>query len=115
MKGGNELRGAGMGGADVVGCCAQRLAGAPHEDGQALILSGEPMQFDYRHFHIDCRARHAEDGLYYACAKITRVPRRNQARLSHESGDIDSFANEADALCCARSWAIEWCDVVAVQ
>ncbi|MBC8750071.1 MULTISPECIES: hypothetical protein [Paraburkholderia] len=74
------------------------------------------MQFDYRHFHIDCRARHAQDGVYYARAKITRVPRRNEAFeafVSHDSGDIDGFANEADAICCARSWAIEWCDVAA--
>ena len=71
------------------------------------------MQFDYRHFHIDCRARHAQDGLYYARAKITRVPRKNEHVQSHDSGDIDAFANEADAISCAKSWAIEWCDVAA--
>ncbi|CAB3789149.1 hypothetical protein [Paraburkholderia fynbosensis] len=71
------------------------------------------MQFDYRHFHIDCRARHAEDGAYYARARITRVPQKKEHVQSHDSGDIDSFANEADAIACARSWAIEWCDVAA--
>ncbi|SIT34978.1 conserved hypothetical protein [Paraburkholderia ribeironis] len=71
------------------------------------------MQFDYRHFHIDCRARQAQDGVYYARAKITCVPHNDERFQLHDSGDIDSFANEADAVSCARSWAIEWCDVVA--
>lgn len=71
------------------------------------------MQFDYRHFHIDCRARHAEDGGYYARAKITHVPRKNGHVQSHDSGDIDAFPNEADAISCAKSWAMEWCDVMA--
>ena len=73
------------------------------------------MQFDYLHFHIDCRARRADEGVYYARAKITHVPRRNEAFQLHDSGDIDCFANEADAICCARSWAIEWCDAAARQ
>jgi hypothetical protein len=74
------------------------------------------MQFDYRHFHIDCRARRADEGLYYARAKITHVPQKSGPLRSHESGDIDSFASEADAISCARSWAIEWCDsVLAAQ
>jgi hypothetical protein len=68
------------------------------------------MQFDYKHFHIDCRARHADEGVYYARAKITRVPQAKEHFQSHESGDIDAFQNEADAISCARSWAIEWCD-----
>ncbi|WP_345815036.1 hypothetical protein AAGS40_22290 [Paraburkholderia sp. PREW-6R] len=68
------------------------------------------MQFDYRHFHIDCRARHADEGVYYARARITRIPRKHEHVQSHDSGDIDSFPNEADAISCARSWAVEWCD-----
>lgn len=71
------------------------------------------MQFDYRHFHIDCRARHDDDGLYYARAKITRVPRKNEHVQSHDSGDIDAFSDQADAISCAKSWAIEWCDAAA--
>ncbi|CAH2901396.1 MULTISPECIES: hypothetical protein [Paraburkholderia] len=71
------------------------------------------MQFDYKHFHIDCRARHADEGVYYARAKITRIPRKNEHFRSHDSGDIDAFSNEADAIACARSWAIEWCDEAA--
>ncbi|MDR6445394.1 hypothetical protein ACTJLC_09340 [Paraburkholderia sp. 22099] len=71
------------------------------------------MQFDYRHFHIDCRARHAEDGYYYARARITHVPQDNGHCRSHDSGDIDAFSNEADAITCAKSWAMEWCDTAA--
>ncbi|MFM0737367.1 hypothetical protein PQQ51_09010 [Paraburkholderia xenovorans] len=71
------------------------------------------MQFDYRHFHIDCRARHADEGVYYARARITRVPQASERFQSHESGDIDSFSNEADAISCARSWAMAWCDAAA--
>jgi len=71
------------------------------------------MQFDYRHFHIDCRARHAEDGYYYARARITHVPQDNGHYRSHDSGDIDAFSNEADAISCAKSWAMEWCDTAA--
>jgi hypothetical protein len=71
------------------------------------------MQFDYRHFHIDCRARHADDGLYYARAKIIRVPRKKEHVQAHDSGDIDAFPSQADAISCARSWAMEWCDAAA--
>lgn len=73
------------------------------------------MQFDYRHFHIDCRARHADEGVYYARARVTRIPQKNEHFRSHDSGDIDAFPNEADAIACARSWAIEWCDEAASQ
>ncbi|MDR6422126.1 hypothetical protein J2801_004417 [Paraburkholderia phenoliruptrix] len=76
---------------------------------------GQPMQFDYRHFHIDCRARHADEGVYYARARITRIPQKNEHFQSHDSGDIDAFSNEADAISCARLWAIEWCDEAASQ
>ncbi|WP_027800876.1 hypothetical protein [Paraburkholderia dilworthii] len=71
------------------------------------------MQFDYKHFHIDCRARHADEGVYYARARITRIPRKNERFQSHDSGDIDAFTNEADAISCARSWALQWCDEAA--
>ncbi|CAH2899574.1 MAG: FIG00453617: hypothetical protein [uncultured Paraburkholderia sp.] len=73
------------------------------------------MQFDYRHFHIDCRARHADEGVYCARARITRMPQKNEHFQSHDSGDIDAFSNEADAISCARLWAIEWCDEAASQ
>ncbi|MEA3088630.1 MAG: hypothetical protein QOC89_6327, partial [Paraburkholderia sp.] len=52
------------------------------------------MQFDYKHFHIDCRARHAEDGAYHARARISRVPQKHEHVQSHDSGDIDAFSNE---------------------
>ncbi len=32
------------------------------------------MRFDYRTFHIDCTARHDEDGQYYAHARVTLAP-----------------------------------------
>ncbi|CAG4918070.1 hypothetical protein [Paraburkholderia gardini] len=68
------------------------------------------MQFDYKTFHIDCRARHDEDGHYVARARIT-VPAVGAGRVTaHDSGDIDSFVSEADAISCAKAWAIEWCD-----
>lgn len=68
------------------------------------------MHFDYKGFHIDCRARHAEDGHYLAQAKITRVATRTQPGETYQSGDIDSFVDESDAVSCAKAWAIEWCD-----
>ncbi|KIG10693.1 hypothetical protein [Caballeronia concitans] len=69
------------------------------------------MRFDYKHFHIDCTARHDEDGRFYAHARITSAPNEYTPHVEvHDSGDLDSFANEWDALNCARSWAIEWCD-----
>jgi hypothetical protein len=27
----------------------------------------------------------------------------------HESGDIDAFDNDGDAIACARAWALDWC------
>jgi hypothetical protein len=72
-----------------------------------------PMRFDYRIFHIDCTARHDEDGAYYAHARISHVPDERTPKLEvFDSGDLDGFPNEWDALHCARSWAIAWCDEV---
>ncbi|MDR5836738.1 hypothetical protein [Caballeronia sp. LZ034LL] len=69
------------------------------------------MRFDYKTFHIDCTARHDEDGGFYAHARITRADGEPAAQLEiFDSGDLDTFANESDALHCARAWAIEWCD-----
>lgn len=69
------------------------------------------MQFDYKVFHIDCRARRADDGHYVARARITRSSGSDEDRVeAHDSGDIDSFVDEADAISCAKIWAIEWCD-----
>ncbi|SAL56024.1 hypothetical protein [Caballeronia humi] len=71
------------------------------------------MRFDYKEWHIDCRAHHDEDGSYYAQATITRAPGAGRTRVeTHHSGELDAFANESDALHCARAWAIEWCDEV---
>jgi hypothetical protein len=69
------------------------------------------MRFDFEGFHIDCRARHDDtDGLYYAQAKITCIPSDEDRHVEHhESGDIDSFNNEGDAMACARAWAMDWC------
>ncbi|SAK46758.1 hypothetical protein AWB75_00975 [Caballeronia catudaia] len=69
------------------------------------------MRFDYKAFHIDCTARHDEDGGYYAHARITRSPDDHAAHMEvFESGDLDVFTSEWDAVHCARAWAIEWCD-----
>lgn len=69
------------------------------------------MRFDYKTFHIDCTAHHDQDGSYYAHAKITRSPEEHGGHLEvFESGELDSFASESDAVHCARAWAIEWCD-----
>jgi hypothetical protein len=69
------------------------------------------MRFDYRTFHIDCTARHDDDGSYYAHARISRAPDEAARHVEvFESGDLDGFASEWDAVHCARSWAIEWCD-----
>ncbi|MFM0322682.1 hypothetical protein [Caballeronia glebae] len=69
------------------------------------------MRFDYKTFHIDCTAHHAEDGNYYAHARITRSPEQHTAHVeAFESGELDAFTTESDAVHCARAWAIEWCD-----
>jgi hypothetical protein len=69
------------------------------------------MRFDYKGFHIDCRSRHDQDGLYYAQARMIRMPAADDAHPEkHESGDIDAFDNEGDAIACARAWALDWCD-----
>ena len=69
------------------------------------------MRFDYKTFHIDCTAHHDQDGSYYAHAKITRLPDEHTAHVEvFESGELDSFTSESDAVHCARAWAIEWCD-----
>ncbi|CDY77409.1 hypothetical protein BGLT_06322 [Caballeronia glathei] len=71
------------------------------------------MRFDYKTFHIDCRARHDEDGRYYARATITEAPPAGRAHgETHDSGELDAFPNESDALHCARAWALEWCDEI---
>ncbi|RDJ98177.1 hypothetical protein [Paraburkholderia lacunae] len=68
------------------------------------------MQFDYKAFQIDCRARRTEDGHYFARARIMRAPTGDERSETHDSGDIDSFVDEDDAISCAKAWAIEWCD-----
>jgi hypothetical protein len=71
------------------------------------------MRFDYKNFHVDCRARHDEDGHYYARARITPALSEDAARADHhDSGDLNAFSNEGDAIECARAWAKEWCDQV---
>lgn len=65
------------------------------------------MQFEYNAFHLDSRTRRASDGRYVVRARITRGPGSEEDRVeTHDSGDIDSFVDEADAISCA----IEWCD-----
>jgi hypothetical protein len=72
------------------------------------------MRVDYKAYHIHCRARHDEDGQFYAHATITRGPDERSAHgETHHSGELDAFADESDALHCARAWAIEWCDEAA--
>jgi hypothetical protein len=69
------------------------------------------MRFDYKTFHIDCTAHHGQDGRYYAQARITRSSHEDTARVeAFESGELDAFTTESDAVHCARAWAIEWCD-----
>ncbi|SOE53193.1 hypothetical protein SAMN05446635_0509 [Burkholderia sp. OK233] len=69
------------------------------------------MQFEYKAFHIDCRTRRASDGHYVARARITRGPGSAEDRVeTHDSGDIASCVDEADAISCAKAWAIGWCD-----
>jgi hypothetical protein len=41
------------------------------------------------------------------------VPQKNEHVRSHDSGDIDAFSSEADAISCAKSYAMEWCDAAA--
>lgn len=69
------------------------------------------MRFDYERYHIDCRSRHDQDGLYYAQARITRMPADDDGGHGekHESGDIDAYDNDGDAIACARAWALDWC------
>ncbi|PQV44176.1 hypothetical protein B0G83_1264 [Paraburkholderia sp. BL21I4N1] len=73
------------------------------------------MLFDYKGFHIDCRARSVDDGGgYIARARITRRPGSDEDRVeTHESGDIGRFAEVADAISCAKAWAIHWCDGIS--
>ena len=71
------------------------------------------MRFDYKGFHIDCRSRHDHDGLYYAQARLIRMPTTGEGHPEkHESGDIDAFDNDGDAIACARAWAwaLDWCE-----
>jgi len=69
------------------------------------------MQFEYKAFHIDYRTRPASDGHHVARARITRGARSDEDRVqTHDSGDIDSFVDEADAISCAKAWVIEWCN-----
>jgi hypothetical protein len=76
-----------------------------------IFARNMPMRFDYKGFHIDCRSRHDQDGLYYAQARLIRVPAEGDAHPEkHESGDIDAFDNDGDAVACARAWALDWCD-----
>lgn len=71
------------------------------------------MRFDYKTFHIDCIARHDRDGRFYAHARITRAPGERTPHVEvFESGDLDAFESEWDAVHCARAWAIDWCDEV---
>jgi hypothetical protein len=53
------------------------------------------MQFDYKAFHIDCRARHVKHGHYFARARVTRVRTGDDDGETHDPGDVDSFVDEA--------------------
>jgi hypothetical protein len=65
------------------------------------------MQYAYETFHIDCRARRANDGRYRARDGISRGPGDEEDRVeTHDSGDIDSFADDADAISRAKAWAM---------
>ncbi|BAN27225.1 hypothetical protein [Caballeronia insecticola] len=68
------------------------------------------MRFDYKAFHIDCTARHDEEGSFYAHARITQANDASPHLEVFDSGDLDAFSTASDALHCARAWAIEWCD-----
>jgi len=77
---------------------------------RSYFARNTPMRFDYKGFHIDCRSRHDQDGLYYAQARVIRIPTTADAHPEkHESGDIDAFNNDGDAIACARAWALDWC------
>lgn len=68
------------------------------------------MLFDFEGFHIDCRSHLGNDGLFYAQARITRIAADGKGIVEkHESGDIDGFDNDGDAMACARAWALDWC------
>jgi hypothetical protein len=69
------------------------------------------MRFDYGSFHIECTARHGADGHYHAHARIIRPAGDGRAHAEiHDSGELDAFDDASDAMHCARSWAIDWCD-----
>jgi hypothetical protein len=92
--------------------CGTRLARTCWNGPNVYIFArNTPMRFDYKGFHIDCRSRHDQDGLYYAQARMIRMPTTDDAHPEkHESGDIDAFDNDGDAIACARAWALDWCD-----
>jgi len=88
--------------------CAERVLRAAQR--RSHFARNTPMRFDYKGFHIDCRSRHDQDGLYYAQARIIRIPTMADTHPEkHESGDIDAFDNDGDAIACARAWALDWC------
>ncbi|WP_118182973.1 hypothetical protein [Paraburkholderia phosphatilytica] len=69
------------------------------------------MQFVYKRFHIDCHPRHGDDGAWYARARITHAASRGTSLpATCDSGEIDAFASQSDAIECAHAWAVGWCD-----
>jgi hypothetical protein len=69
------------------------------------------MQFVYKRFHIDCRPSHDGAGTWYARARITHAVNRGAVLPTlYDSGEIDAFASQSDAIDCAHAWAVVWCD-----
>jgi hypothetical protein len=66
------------------------------------------MKFDYKAFHIDILVRHDGD-QHIGRFHIYRGPSADHAAgYTHESGDLQRFDAEADAIVHAQQHAIAW-------
>lgn len=69
------------------------------------------MQFDYKRFSVECRAKPDASMRWIGSATISRQQwAAGEWPYKHESGDLNPVAREDVALSAASLWAKKWVD-----
>jgi hypothetical protein len=68
------------------------------------------MGFNFRTFHVELRCDADREGLYVARAIVTTPGTLRRHPSVFDSEAIARFESHGDAVACARSWAIEYCE-----
>lgn len=68
------------------------------------------MGFNFRSFHIELRCDLDYEGLYVARAIVTKSGTLRRLPVVFDSEAIARFESRAEAIECARSWALACCE-----